>query len=114
MDWIWVLIPLTALSIPIIAILSKVLENYLKAQAQQNTSLSEDALAEMMMLRDKLAEQEERIANLEAVVTAQPWQKQQTNALPNSEQRYAFPDLEGYKDMSNDEKTAILAKKLQS
>ncbi len=116
MGWLWILIPLTALSIPIIAILSSVIEKYIKAQERQANLMTEEFIAEMTALRDEYAEQsklyEQRIANLEAIVAAQAGEVQQGRALPDSGKRYQVPDLRDITELSNDEKVAVLARKL--
>ncbi len=117
MNWVWVLIPLTALSIPIIAIISGVIEKYIKSQERQANLMSEEMMSEIMALRDASEQQrqiyEQRIANLEAIVTTQAWQNQESHALPGSDQRYPMPDLEELKNLSNEKKVAILAEKLK-
>lgn len=117
MDWIWILIPLTALSIPIIGIVSSVIEKYIKAQERQANLMTEEFMIEMTALKDASEEQskmyEQRIANLEAIVSAKAEQNQQVAALPSGEQRYAMPDLEKLKDLSDDEKVAMLVEKLK-
>lgn len=117
MNWVWVLIPLTALSIPIIAIISGVIEKYIKSQERQANLMSEEMMSEIMALRDASEQQrqiyEQRIANLEAIVTTQAWQNKASQALPSSDQRYPMPDLEELKNLSNEKKVAILAEKLK-
>ncbi len=115
MGWIWILIPLTALSIPIIAILSNVVEKYIKAQERQADRMTDELLAEMKALKDAFAEQrelyEKRFANLEGNASAQAEQNQQ--ALPSVEERYLMPDLTRTEDLRDDEKATMLAEKLK-
>lgn len=115
MGWLWILIPLTALSIPIIAILSSVIEKYIKAQERQANLMTEEFIAEMTALRDDYAERskvyEQRIANLEAIVAAQAGKSQPGHALTDSDNRYQMPDLREV-ELGNDEKVALLARKL--
>lgn len=114
MNWVWVLIPLTALSIPIVAIIAGIVEKYLKAQEKQAHLLTEEFIAEMTTLRDEFQEQrevyEQRIANLEAIVTAQAGEGR---ALPDVDRRLVIPDLQGAKNLSDHEKVALLARKLK-
>lgn len=116
MNWIWVLIPLTALSIPIVAIIAGIIEKYLKAQEKQANLMTEEFIAEMSALRDEFQKQrgiyEQRLANLEAIVAAQAGAVEQGRALPSSDQRLMMPDLSN-KTLSNDEKVARIAQKLQ-
>lgn len=117
MSWIWVLIPLTALSIPIIAIISSVIEKYIKAQERQANLVSEELIAELAALKESQEEQkinyEKRIANLEAIVSAQASRNQDTRALANNETRYPMPDLSSFQKLKDDEKVALLAKELK-
>ncbi len=117
MDWIWVLIPLTALSIPVIAIISSVVEKYIKAQERQANLLTEEFIAEMTALKDVSEVQnrkyEQRIANLEAIVTAMAKQNQQTRALLTADQQYVMPRLQEQKDLSTDEKVAVMVEQLK-
>lgn len=114
MGWIWILIPLTALSIPIVAIIAGIVEKYMKAQEKQANLMTEEFIAEMTALRDEFQEQREvyerRIANLEAIVTAQAGE---VRALPEADRRMMMPDLQSTKDLSDREKVALLARKLK-
>lgn len=116
MGWIWILIPLTALSIPVIAIISGVVEKYIKAQERQANLMTEEFIAEMTALKDASEVQsqmyEKRIANLEAIVSSMG-QNQEMPALPIPEERYAMPKIEQKKDVSNDEKVALMVEKLK-
>ena len=117
MGWIWILIPLTALSIPIIAILSSVIEKYIKAQERQANLMTEEFMDEMMALKESSEEQrkmlEQRIANLEAIVSAKAEQGQLMPALPVADERHAMPDLTAQKELRNDEKIAMLVEELE-
>ncbi|MEM6430907.1 MAG: hypothetical protein AAF708_16845 [Deinococcota bacterium] len=110
-DWIWVLIPLTALSIPIINILSKSFERIIKLQGHQAGPAVDELTADVASLKDAVEQQrqyyEQRIANLEAIVIAQAEQTPQSPALPLADERYRVPDL------GNDEKVATIAEQLK-
>ena len=118
MDWVWVLIPLTALSIPIIAIISSVIGKYIKVQERQADLMTEEFMSEMIALREAFEEQrelnEQRFARLEAMAKSKGEQNQQAPALPVAEERYPMPDLTKSEDLSDAEKAAILAEKLKT
>ena len=118
MGWVWVLIPLAALSIPIIAILSSVIEKYLKAQEKQASLLTEEFIEEMRVLKESFAVQqkayEQRIANLEAIVSAQAWEALPKRQPASTDKALLMPDLETYAgDLSPSSKTALLARTLK-
>lgn len=113
MGWVWVLIPLAALSIPIIAILSSVMEKYLKAQEKQASLLTEELIEEMRVLREAFTLQqkvyEQRIANLEAIVTSLP-----DRQLSNADKRLLMPDLGTHMgNLSDTSKAELPAHKLK-
>jgi len=116
MGWIWILIPLTALSIPIFAIGSSVVEKYIKSQERQANLMTEEFMAEMMAFKEEAEAQqqmyEERIAKLEGMVSANS-ETEQAHALPAADKRYPMPDLEDLKDLSDKEKVAVLMEKLK-
>ncbi len=65
---IWILIPLTALMIPIIAIVSGVLKERYRAQQRSITDEDRDHLADLTRVADSLAS---RIAILESILDAE-------------------------------------------
>ena len=65
---IWILIPLTALMIPIIAIVSGVLKERYRAQQRSITDEDRDRLADLTRVADSLAS---RIAILESILDAE-------------------------------------------
>ncbi|MEM7737753.1 MAG: hypothetical protein AAF267_18395 [Deinococcota bacterium] len=111
MGWVWVLIPLTALSIPIIAILSSMFEKIIKAQQQQAGPVIEELTADLAALREQNQRYEQRITNLEEVVIAQVEYNQQS--LPAADERYPMPDLGTSNEGKNGEKIASMIKQLK-
>ena len=65
---IWILIPLTALMIPIIAIVSGVLKERYRAQQRTITDEDRDHLADLTRVADSLAS---RITILESILDAE-------------------------------------------
>ena len=65
---IWILIPLTALMIPIIAIVSGVLKERYRAQQRSITDEDRDRLADLTRVADSLAS---RIEILESILDAE-------------------------------------------
>ncbi len=65
---IWILIPLTALMIPIIAILSGVFKERYRAQQRSMTDDDRDQLEDLARVADSLAS---RIAVLESILDAE-------------------------------------------
>ena len=65
---IWILIPLTALMIPIIAIVSGVLKERYRAQQRNITDEDRDHLADLTRVADSLAS---RITILESILDAE-------------------------------------------
>ncbi len=65
---IWILIPLTALMIPIIAILASAFKARYRAQQSSITDEDRDRLADLVQVADTLAK---RIATLESILDAE-------------------------------------------
>lgn len=65
---IWVLIPITALCIPIVAILAGVLKEKYRAQQSVVTDSEREQLQELINIADRLTE---RVATLEAILDAE-------------------------------------------
>lgn len=66
MGWVWVLIPLAALSIPIVAIIAGTVEKLAKLQERQTAPLTENFVREMLELKAQVERLEQRVAELEA------------------------------------------------
>ena len=65
---IWILIPLTALMIPIIAILASVSKALYRAQQSSITDEDRERLADLVQVADTLAN---RVATLESILDAE-------------------------------------------
>jgi hypothetical protein len=113
MDWIWIFVPLTALSIPIIAILSSAFEKIAKAQAQQAGPVIEEVTADLAILKEQHQRDKQRISNLEAIVIAQAEQISQLPALSPANERYPAPDFGQLQDQKDDQKLAAMVEQLK-
>ena len=101
MDWIWVLIPLTAIMIPIVAILAGtgVLSEFAKALSRRNDEGGSqkvlDLEARVLDLEAKLsakASLDKRLANLETIVTSQTWDVLHSQTLSKADKRLLLSD----------------------
>ena len=101
MDWIWVLIPLTAIMIPIVAILAGtgVLSEFAKALSRRKDEGGSqkvlDLEARVLDLEAKLsakASLDKRLANLETIVTSQTWDVLHSQTLSKADKRLLLSD----------------------
>ena len=122
MDWIWVLIPLTALMIPIVAILAGT--GFLAALAKSlNNRDGGEKVAELearvLELEAKLSAKsslDKRLANLETIVTSQTWDALHNKDLSEADRRLLIPDAQSEYDvlsgdLSDAQRADLLARK---
>ena len=123
MDWIWVLIPLTALMIPIVAILAGT--GFLAALAKSLNNREDggekvaDLEARVLELEAKLSAKsslDKRLANLETIVTSQTWDALHNKDLSEADRRLLIPDAQSEYDilsgdLSDAQRADLLARK---
>ena len=127
MDWVWVLIPLTALMIPIIAILAGTgvlseLANTLKnRRSEDDSERIGDLEARVTELENKLsakASLDKRLANLETIITSQTWDTLHNKALSFEDKRLLLAEPESEleavsRDLSDERRAELLARKMK-
>ena len=116
MDWVWVLIPITAILAG-----TGVLSQFAKALGGRRSNADADANQkalenEVKALKQDLVKQKEayerRLANLETIVTSQTWDVLGNPSLSDADKRFLTSDIE--KPTQDDEQRAeLLAQKLK-
>lgn len=104
MVFVWVLIPLAAILVGAFSEWLKFREKQL--QLGNSTSNLEDEFKNLSTENERL---EERIRNLEAIVTSQSW-----DALPALDPRIALDDVDAYVPESDEERARKLASRVRT
>ena len=123
-DTIWIFIPIFALLIPIVAILSSTASKYFKMREKQgklgaNSNEYEKEVGELKaLLEQQRSSYEKRIANLETIITSQTWDTLHNKALSDEDRKFLMPDAETEletlsRNISDTKRVELLADKMK-
>ena len=115
--WIWVLIPLAA-------ILAGTFKEWAKVQSRQrelgsSTDDLEKAVGALeAKLRDRQAALEQRVANLETIITSQTWDTLHDNRLSSADKKLLLEDSESElrtlrEELGDARKAELIARRLK-
>ena len=119
---IWVLIPITALLIPVFGIAAGAFNKWVEVQEKQQSGTSTEELENAVKqikaeLKSHQAGLEQRVANLETIITSQTWDVLLDSSIDASDKRFltdVSTEVEGLKrDLSDADKAERLAKRIK-
>lgn len=119
---IWVLIPITALLIPVFGIVAGAFNKWVEVQEKQQSGASaaelENAIKQIKAeLKSHQVGLEQRVANLETIITSQTWDVLLDSSMDANDKRFltsVSAEVEDLKrDLSDADKAERLAKRIR-